>query len=107
MRRTTFFMVLVSVVFSSSLANGEVYVPPGLSPGDRYHLAFLTAGSTDATSSNIADYNAFVQGEAAQNPSLTGTDDGVSWYAIGSTPSVHARDNALVAAPVYRAGATG
>jgi hypothetical protein len=83
-------------------ADASVFVPLGLNPGDMYHLAFVTRDRLDATSFEIADYNAFVQAQAALNPSLTGTDMGVEWHAIASTPSVAARDNTFVEAPVYR-----
>jgi hypothetical protein len=62
---------------------------------------FVTRGERDATSTDINDYNAFVLSEAALNPGLTGTNQGVQWYAIGSTATVHARDNAFVTGPVY------
>ncbi|MDH3514446.1 MAG: VPLPA-CTERM sorting domain-containing protein [Gammaproteobacteria bacterium] len=76
-------------------------VPVGLSPGDTYQLVFLTSGTTVATSTDIADYNNFVQTQAALNPSLTGTDMGVTYAAIGSTSTVNATANAVVTAPVY------
>ena len=80
-----------------------VYVPPGLSPGDKYHLAFVSRDGRDALSANIMDYNNFVMAQAALNSSLTGTDMGVSWFAIASTPAVDARDNAVIGAnvPIY------
>ena len=76
-------------------------VPADLNPGDPYHLVFVTQGMRDGTSAAIADYDAFVNAEAALNPSVTGT--GVQWYAIASTASVSARDHAVVGAnvPVY------
>lgn len=78
-------------------------VPPGLSPGDKYHLVFVTDGTINAMSSDINVYNTFVQDEAELNPSLTGTDVGVQWKALASTPSIDARDNAVVGAntPVF------
>ena len=36
------------------------------------------------------------------NPTLTGTDMGVDWFAMVSTTTVSARDNAFVQAPVFR-----
>ena len=60
------------------------------------------SGSRNGASANIADYNAFVQAQAALNPTNTGTDVGVNWKAIVSTLSVDAKDNAPVVAPVYR-----
>jgi hypothetical protein len=70
-------------------------------PGDTYHLAFVTYGTTNATSYNIDDYNSFVQAQAALNPSLTGTYMGVVYKAIGSTVEKAANVNALVSGPVY------
>jgi hypothetical protein len=72
-----------------------------LNPGDTYHLAFTTAAYTDALSTDIATYNNFVQMEASLNPTLTGTDEGVTYTAIVSTINVDAFDNAPVSAPVY------
>ncbi len=94
-------MVLVLVAPPSSQA--DVVVPKDLGPGDPYHLVFRSDGSRDALSSDIADYNDFVNDEAAMNPILTGTDEGVEWFAIGSTETTNARDNTGVGAcaPVY------
>ena len=93
---------MVVVVVATASARADVFVPPGLNPGDMYHLVFVTVSVEDPTSSDIAVYNDFVQAEAAKYPSLTGTDLGVTYRAIASTSSVDARDNALVSAPVYR-----
>lgn len=57
-------------------------------PGDTYRLTFVTSTTTNATSTDINTYNAFVQGVAA------GAGLGsVTWTAIGSTASVDAIDN--------------
>jgi len=56
--------------------------------GDQYRLAFVTSGTTDATSTNIATYNAFVQ-DAANAAGL----GSAAWYVIASTETVAARDN--------------
>jgi hypothetical protein len=93
---------LLTVCFSvASLAFAGPIVPAGLSPGDKYHLVFITRGVHDGASSDISAYNSFVQTEAAANPALTGTDVGITWSAIASTRTVNARDNALVSAPIY------
>ncbi len=52
-----------------------------------YRLVFVTSGTRDATSSDIADYNSFVNTQAG---SLVPT---TTWTAIASTPTVDARDN--------------
>lgn len=66
-----------------------ITVPTGLDPGDQYRLAFLTLGLRDATSSDIADYDAFVNAQASMESAL----DGIAWQVIGSTASVSARDH--------------
>ena len=67
------------------------FIPPiGLAPGSQYQLMFVTADKMTVTSSNVADYNAFVTTEAALNTSLPN----VTWHAIVSTGSINARNNA-------------
>jgi len=62
--------------------------------GDTYRFAFTTRGLTQATSSDINYYNAFVQNAAdATTVYDIGVDEGVTWKAIASTPTVDARDN--------------
>ena len=95
------FLTTVFMFLAVATSQASVVVPGVLQPGATYHLAFVTRDGRDATSANIADYNAFVQAQAALNPALTGTDMGVAWKAIGSTATVAARDNALVEAPVF------
>ncbi len=99
-----FCCVLYASIVSSSFGSAAVaapYVPPTLNPGDKYHLVFITNGARDATSSNISVYNSFVQGEAALNSTLTGTNVGVIYKAIASTTAIDASSNAPVTAPVY------
>lgn len=59
--------------------------------GAPYRLAFVTSSSTDGLSSNVADYNAFVNSVASGVPELAML--GNRWKAIVSTASVDARDN--------------
>lgn len=67
-----------------------VALPTGLNPGEQYRLAFVTSGTTDALSTNIAFYNAFVQA-AADGSALLALD--LEWKAIASTGDTDARDN--------------
>jgi len=69
-------------------------VPLGLQPGSTYRLIFVTNTSMDATSSNIATYNAFVQSAANSIPELSSL--GATWKAIVSTLAVNAVDKTLV-----------
>ena len=71
---------------------GSALIPEGLGVGDRFRLLFLTSTTRDARSSDIDDYNAFVQAAAA------GGDDAIrdysaSFLAVASTGAVDARDN--------------
>ena len=77
-------------------------IPPiGLAPGMQYQLIFVTRDGRDATSSNIADYNAFVTAQAALNPLLPLT----TWHAVASTVAVNAATNApSLGLPVYNTG---
>ena len=66
-----------------------ITTPTDLNPGDQYRLAFVTSGSRDATSSNIADYDAFVQSAADAVPELNAL--AITWRVVGSTSTVDAR----------------
>ena len=80
-------------------------IPEGLTDGDKFRLLFKTTGRRDATSGNIGVYNAFVQEHAAAG------HQAIRPYAplfrvLGSTNSVHARDNTDTASgdpshPIY------
>src|SRR5262245_52905246 len=70
-----------------------ITVPTGLNPGDQYRLAFVTEGidvpERDATSTDIADYDAYVQAVANTQPALAS----ITWQVIGSTATVSAVDH--------------
>ena len=90
--RFTSVFVTVAVAASASVAPAAIItVPGGVTPGTQYRLAIVTSGSTTATSANIAGYNQFVTADAQAVPQLASLD--TTWSAIGSTPSVAARDN--------------
>ena len=84
--------VLVSCLVGRAI--GGLLVQDGLDPGDTYQLVFITSQSVRATSTDIATYNIHVQ--SAADAAGIGASEGVTWSAIASTPTVHARDNALV-----------
>ena len=78
--------------------------PPGLNPGDPFRFVFVTDGIRDATSTNIADYDSFVNAQAG---GATYSGVVVDWLAIGSTDSVDAIDHVGQAtAPVYLSDGT-
>lgn len=89
-------LLFCSTVFSlftliSSLQAAPITVPAGLNLGDQYRLAFVSSGKRDAESTDIADYNAFVQSAADAVPELLSL--GTTWKAMASTETVNARDN--------------
>lgn len=88
--------VAVSLSAITGVAQAALIVPEGLAPGETYQLAFVTSGTTAATSADIGDYNAFVQSAA----SAAGMG-GVTWTVIGSTATVNANANALVTGKVF------
>ena len=59
--------------------------------GDTYRLTFVTSTTRNATSTDIADYNAFVQ-DAAEASTLANLS-AATWNAIGSTETVTAKAN--------------
>ncbi len=77
------------VVLPLPSSAAPITVPSGLNPGEQYRLAFVTSTTRDATSSNIADYNAFVTTAANSEPLLLAL--GTTWSAIASTPTTDAR----------------
>jgi hypothetical protein len=82
------------VVFGSlSTAHAEAVAlatPAGLAPGAQFRFLFLTSGTQAATSTDIGDYNTFVNSQAS---GATYEGNVVSWKAVGSTATVNARDN--------------
>ena len=77
--------------------------PSGLQAGDMFRLLFVTSTMRDATSSDIADYNSFVQNAAAAgHAAIRGYSAG--FRALASTESVDARDNTATTGtgvPIY------
>ena len=73
------------------LAQGINLPPADLAPGESYRVLCVTDGARDATSTDIAVYNAFVDADANANPLLASLD--TEWRAVASTAAVMARDN--------------
>ena len=71
-------------------------VPSGLSAGDRFRLLFISSTKRDASSADIADYNAFVQARAAAgHTDIQSYNSG--FRAVASTPFVDASANTATA----------
>ncbi len=96
-------------IFAKSLAAQGVHLPPAdLAPGEPCRVLCPTVGQTDATSTDIATYNAFVQADLTQvlqHDALQTT-----WRAAVSTTAVAARDktnsdptpSGATGVPIYR-----
>ena len=67
-------------------------IPSGLGPGDQFRLIFLSSETRTAEATNIATYNAWVQGLAA-NGHADIQDHSSTFRVVGSTAAVDARDN--------------
>ena len=67
-------------------------VPSGLQEGDQFRLLFISSTSRNASSSEIATYNTWIQALAA-NGHTDIQDYSSSFRAVGSTEDMDARDN--------------
>jgi hypothetical protein len=92
---------------SQPLATADIFIatPPGLTPGDTFRIVFVTHGTTDATSTNIADYNTFVNNDAtaeAGGGTVSYNGTALTFSAIASTATVNAITNiGQTGAPEY------
>ena len=105
--------VALATLGISSAAQAAILLP-SLPPGSQYRLVFVTSGTRDATSTNIADYNQFVNNAAQASTNLNTalttaglTPSAINWTAIGSTATVNARLNTATrstdpSVPIYR-----
>lgn len=60
-----------ALVAMPAASRAAIVAPAGLLPGEWYNIAFVTSGTTKATSGNIATYDDFVRTQAALNPELS------------------------------------
>ena len=67
-------------------------IPSDLGTGDQFRLVFLSSTKTDATSTDIEDYNTFIKSLAATGH-LDLEDYSEGFRAVGCTEDVDARDN--------------
>jgi hypothetical protein len=90
--------LLLAVVALRSSLHAEVNLP-NLPAGSQYQFIFVTSDSDTATSTSVADYNAFVTAQAALSTTLPAT----TWHAVVSTSTVNANVNApwVSCLPVY------
>jgi hypothetical protein len=79
-------LILTTLGASASVLEAPAaMVPAGLSPGDEFYIIFVTSTTRNATSTDIADYNSFVN-TAADLSSTKGTNDAtITWRAVAAT----------------------
>lgn len=86
-----------------------IATPSGLNPGNQFRIVFLTVATTEATSSDIAYYNTFVNNDAISQAGGSGNNvvygsTELTWTAIASTNAVSAISNiGSFGVPVYLA----
>ena len=91
-----------TVVYSSTWG----LIPAGLSEGDTFRLLFLSSTGRNATSSDIEDYNAFVQNRAAAGHADI-REYSAGFRVVGCTEATDARDNTRTTGqgvPIYWLG---
>ena len=76
----------------NEIPNTWSLVPAGLATGDRFRLLFLSSTKRNGTSSDIADYNTFIQNRAAAGHADIRTHSS-GFRVVGCTETVDARDN--------------
>lgn len=89
-RRALLCAALLIVNGASQCFAGAIATPPGVFGGQQFRIIFVTPNKTDATSSNISDYDDFVNSEAA---GATYNGIVINWEALASTNTVNARDH--------------
>ena len=84
-------LLLSSLLVSPAFAADLVLRPDGVEAGDQYRLLIVTSQTRDAFSSDIHDYNEFVQSVADASPVVGSWN--LTWSAVVSTADTHAFEN--------------
>ena len=82
--------IALAILWDQAAHATVIQTPAGLNPGDQFQIIFVTTGTRDGTSTVIGDYDAFVNADAG---SVTYNGLPVTFRAIGSTETVHAKDH--------------
>jgi hypothetical protein len=87
--KTIAAFAFLSLAIMAPVGRAGIMTPAGLNPGDQFRITFVSSVTHDATSSDLADYDAFVT-NLANAAGLTYNGADVTWFALGSTASVAA-----------------
>jgi hypothetical protein len=94
-------LTLAGLWQTGAISGAIITVPPDLQPGDQYRLVFVSSTTRTAESTNINDYNEFVDRLAGSVPDLE--ELSASWKAIASTAGIDASANIGSGfVPIYR-----
>ncbi len=91
MKRLMFVLSLMAIAnFAAETASAGPIIdtPTGLVAGDHFRLAFVTTGTTKATSSDVATYDTFVTNQAL---GATYNGNTITWQALVSSSTVNVR----------------
>ena len=107
MKTTYSLLACIALALLPRATSAAINTPPGLQPGDKFHLMFVTTGTMQAISSNPPGlgYDLLVFNEAQANGLLTYDNQSVNWMALIShwdIPVVGAIDRFNPVFPVYR-----
>ena len=80
-------------------APAAILVPGGLSPGDAYHLAFVSSTPNTANYGGLLAADAYVQ--ALADAAGIGVTEGVTWQALLSDSTTSAASRFNPSAPIY------
>ena len=81
---------LAAINTGTASASPIIVTPTGLVPGGHFRVAFVTSGTTNATSSNLSTYDSFVTTDAN---GATYNGAVITWQAIMSNSTTNARDH--------------
>jgi hypothetical protein len=99
-------LVALGALTPTSRAGLIIPTPAGLTTGDHFFVVFVDSTTHPATSTNIADYNTFIQTDASGITYPGGTIG--SWQVIGATAAVNEASSLFTdtTTPVYDVSGT-
>jgi hypothetical protein len=96
---TLVLAVAIGAAAAESADAAPVLVPPNLSPGSPYHLAFVSSTTSTASLGGIAGADALVQSLA--DAAGIGVTQGITWQAVLSDSTTNAISRFNPSSPIY------
>ena len=79
------FLASAALLLATGTVRADIGVPADLQPGDQFRLMFVTSFGHDATSDDIAVYDAFAEFSALASGLTQYDSQPVAWHVLGST----------------------